>query len=205
MMDECVTSTLDLIAEYYDLLGLTLSNVMARNPDQIFPLLKGDHNHTDDLKHLADSLDLQSKAIKVTGNYPGLGPIHAMKFYSMAHSLDSFVRVGQELVHDFIGRNDYVGARDVIERNLMPTIMNLKLAGRIVPVRSQYAVVLAYCGAFDEADAEMARLTPYESRLNARGQRELQDQRALIAHLRLNPPPPQWQMPPQLSGPTAKQ
>jgi hypothetical protein len=99
----------------------------------------------------------------------------------------------------------YVGARDVIERNLMPTIMDLKLAGRIIPVRSQYAVVLAYCGAFDEADAEMARLTPYESGLNARGQRELQDQRALIAHLRLNPPPPQWQMPPQLSGPTAKQ
>ena len=97
MMDECVTSTLDLIAEYYDLLGLTLSDVMAQNPDKIFPLLNGDHNHTDDLKHLADSLDLQSKAIKATGNYPGLGPIHAMKFYSMAHSLDSFVRVGQEL------------------------------------------------------------------------------------------------------------
>lgn len=204
MMDECVTSTLDLIAEYYDLLGLRLSDVMAQNPDKIFPLLKGDHNHTDDLKHLADSLDLQSKAIKATGDFPGLGPIHAMKFYSMAHSLDSFIRVGQELVDDFIERNDYVGARDVIERNLMPTILGLKLAGRIIPVRGQYAVVLAYCGAFDEAEAEMARLTPYESGLDARGQRELRDQRALIAHLRLSPPPPQWQIPPRLSGSTAK-
>jgi hypothetical protein len=109
--------------------------------------------------------------------------------------------VGQELVDDFIGRNDYIGARDVIETNLMPTITGLKLAGRIIPVRSQYAVVLAYCGAFDAADAEMARLAPYEGGLDPRGQWELRNQRALIAHLRENPPPPQWRMPPKLGGP----
>ena len=201
MMDECVAGTLDLVVEYYDELGLRLSDVMGNNPDKIWPLLKGDHNHTDDLKHLADALDLQSKALKASRGNPGLAPIHAMKFYSMAQSLDSFVRVGQELVDDFIGRNDYIGARDVIERNLTPTITGLKLAGRIIPVRSQYAVVLAYCGAFDAADAEMARLEPYEGGLDARGRWELQNQRSLIAHLRENPPPPQWQMPSQLSGP----
>lgn len=201
MMDECVASTLDLIVEYYDALGLRLADVMGNNPDKIWPLLKGGNDHTDDLKHLADALNLQSKALKATGVSPGLAPIHAMKFYSMAHSLDSFVRVGQELVDDFIGRNDYIGARDVIETNLMPTITGLKLAGRIIPVRSQYAVVLAYCGAFDAADAEMARLAPYEDGLEPRGQWELRNQRALIAHLRENPPPPQWQMPPRLGGP----
>ena len=129
MMDECVSGTLDLVAEYYDVLGLRLADVMGNNPDKIFPLLKDDNDRTDNLKHLANSLDLQSKAVKATGNNPGLAPIHAMKFYSMAHSLNSFVRVGQELVDDFVGRNDYLGARDVIERNLMPTIMGLKLAG----------------------------------------------------------------------------
>jgi hypothetical protein len=201
MMDECIAGTLDLVVEYYDELGLRLSDVMGNNPDKIWPLLKGDHSHTDDLKHLADALDLQSKALKANGGNPGLAPIHAMKFYSMAQSLDSFVRVGQELVDDFIGRNDYIGARDVIERNLMPTITGLKLAGRIIPVRSQYAVVLAYCGAFDAADAEMARLEPYEGGLDARGQWEFRNQRSLIAHLRENPPPPQWQMPSQLGGP----
>lgn len=197
MVDECVAGTLDLIVEYYDELGLRLADVMGNNPDKIWPLLKGGNDHTDDLKHLADALDLQSKALKATGGNPGLAPIHAMKFYSMAHSLDSFVRVGQELVDDFIGHNDYIGARDVIETNLMPTITGLKLAGRIIPVRSQYAVVLAYCGAFDAADAEMARLAPYEGGLEPRGQWELRNQRALIAHLR----PPQWQMPPKLGGP----
>ncbi len=72
MMDECVSGTLDLIVEYYDVLGLRLADVMGNNPDKIFPLLKGDNDHTDDLKHLADSLDLQSKAVKATGNNPGL-------------------------------------------------------------------------------------------------------------------------------------
>lgn len=201
MMDECIAGTLDLIVEYYDELGLRLADVMGNNPDKIWPLLKGDQNHTDNLKHLADALDLQSKALKASGGNPGLAPIHAMKFYSMSKSLDSFVRVGQELVDEFIGRNDYIGARDIIERNLMPTITGLKLAGRVIPVRSQYAVVLAYCGAFDVADAEMARLKPYEGGLDSKGQWELRSQRALIAHLRKNPPPAQWQMPPQLGGP----
>ncbi|WP_220454540.1 ATP-binding protein [Ralstonia solanacearum] len=204
LMNECVTSTLDLVSEYYGVLGLTINDVMAQNPDRIFPLLRKGEDHSDDLKHLADALDLQSKAVRAMGKLPGLGPIHAMKFYSMAHSLDSFVRVGQELVDDFVGRNDYIGARDVIERNLMPTIIGLKLAGRVIPVRSQYAVVLAYCGAIDEAEAEMARLLPYESGLDEQGRLELQSQRALIAHLRENPPPPQWEMPPQLDGPIKK-
>lgn len=203
-MDECVIATLDLVSEYYGVLGLSVNDVMAKDPDKIFPILKEGENHTDDLKHLADALDLQSKALRAVGKNPGFGPIHAMKFYSMAHSLDSFVRVGQELVDDFIGHRDYIGARNVIETNLMPTILGLKLAGRVIPVRSQYAVVLAYCGAFAEADAEMARLLPYESGLDENGQRELQNQRAYITYLRNNPPPPQRKMPAQLSGPAAK-
>lgn len=50
----------------------------------------------------------------------------------------------------------------------------------------------------------MARLLPYESGLDEHGQRELQNQRAFIAFLRDNPPPPQREMPAQLSGPAAK-
>lgn len=198
MLDDCVTVTLDLIVEYYDLLGITPADVMGKNPDKIFPRLKSDHNHTDDLKHLADSLSLQANAIKSMGDHPGLAYIHALKFYAMAHSLDSFIRVGQDLVDDFVQRHDYIGARDVIERNLMPTILRLKLVGRVIPIRSQYAVVLAYCGDFDAAEAEMGCLLPYESGLNLHGQKELQDQRALIAELKRSPPPLQWQIPQQL-------
>ena len=54
----------ELIREYYDVLGLTLKDVVRKNPDQIWPLLEKGKNHTDDLKHLADALDLQVKALR---------------------------------------------------------------------------------------------------------------------------------------------
>jgi hypothetical protein len=74
----------------------------------------------------------------------------------------------------------------------------MKMMGHIVPVRSQYAVVLAYFGTFGDAEAEMVRLNPYESGLNDSGRIELQEQRGLIAQLKRRAPAPQWQfrMPP---------
>jgi hypothetical protein len=81
----CSSATLDLISEYYDVLGLTLSDVMGNNPDKIWPLLGGNEgSRSDDLKHLADSLELQAKAVKAGDGHPGLAEIHALKFYSMA-------------------------------------------------------------------------------------------------------------------------
>jgi uncharacterized protein YchJ len=70
-----------------------------------------------------------------------------------------------------------------------------KMVSHIVPIRSQYAVVLAYCGDHDAAAAEMARLAPYEAGLVREGQHELIQQRRLIARLRREAPPPQWQFP----------
>jgi hypothetical protein len=193
--EPCLEITRELIPEYYTLLGLTPAQVVGNNPDKILPLLKKRDDLTDDLKHLADTLDLQAMAINRLGRPSGLERIHAMKFYSMAHALDSYVRVGQDLVDEFVGRADYIGALDVFERNLLPMILGLKMASHIIPVRSQYAVVLAYSGRFEAADAEMARLAPCESGLSEEGRTELQRQRRLIARMKLDAPPPQWQIP----------
>jgi hypothetical protein len=193
--ESCLEITSQLIPEYYGLLGLTLGQVTGNNPDKIFPLLKRGEDHTDDLKHLADTLELQAMALNRLGRMSGLARIHAMKFYSMAHALDSFVRVGQDLADEFVSRADYAGALDVFERNLLPTILGMKMVSRIIPVRSQYAVVLAYSGNFAAAEAEMARLAPYEGGLEEEARAELQRQRRLIARLKLEAPPPQWQIP----------
>ncbi|HEX3664968.1 MAG TPA: SEC-C metal-binding domain-containing protein [Rhizomicrobium sp.] len=193
--EECVEETSELIEEYYDVLGLTFSDVMGNNPDKIWPILKKGKDHTDDLKHLADCLDLQSTAADLAGLVSPFGRIHAVKFYSMANAVDSLVRVGQDLADQFVGRKDYIGAREVMERNVIPNVTGLKLTGRMVPVRSQYAVILAYCGDFTSAEREMAALAPYESGLSAEGRNELKEQRALIARMRIIPPKPQWQMP----------
>jgi hypothetical protein len=115
-------------------------------------LPKGRDN-TDDLKHLADTLDLHAQALQRSGQSSPLARIHAMKFNELARAPQSVIRVGQDLVDDFCVHHDFEGARDVIEKSLLPTIQALNLVSWVVPVRSQYAVVLAYSGQFDAARA----------------------------------------------------
>ena len=186
-----------LILEYYDLLGLSPEQVMGRNADALRPLLAKTSTQTDDLKHLADTLDLHAQVVIAQGNLAPFARIHALKFYDLARAPDSMIRVGQDLVDEFCMRQDFEGARELIETNLLPIIRNLKLAGRVVPVRSQYAVVLAYCGDFAGADAEMARLSPYLAGMDERGRGELLDQKQLIAQLkRFGSPPSRRATPP---------
>jgi SEC-C motif len=122
--------------------------------------------------------------------------MHAIKFYAMSNALDSLVRVGLDLADEFVARNDYIGARDVIERNVLPNVIGHKMVERVVEVRSYYAVILAYCGEHEAAAAEMARLAPYEAGLPPAGQEGLRGQREIVARLRVVPPPPQWVFPP---------
>lgn len=193
--EHSATETLTLIQEYYDILGIELEDVIGQNPDKIWPLLKKGPDFADNLKHLADCIDLNSKVVNALGRSSPFGRIHAMKFYQMANAPDSFLRLGQELVDEFIERNDFINARQIIETHLLPGVYRLKMLGRVIQIRSQYAVVLAYCGDFDAAEAEMNRLAPYEAGLDVKGQWELRNQRELIAELRQKGPPPQW-MPP---------
>lgn len=193
---DCVAVTSRLIAEYFDVLGLEMKDILQKNPHEIFPLLKKGVDHLDDLKHLADTLDLHATALDKSGRDSGLARIHAIKFYSMANALDSVIRVGQDLADEFVARNDYIGARDVMERNILPNVVEHKMVRHIVPVRAQYAVILAYCGEHAAADAEMRRLAPYEAGLEEGVRADLQNQKMLISRLRSAPPSPQWQMPP---------
>ena len=192
MYDECAEEMKQLIPEYYAKLGITPADIFMKNPDKIQPLLPKGRDIRDDVKHLADCMDLLAKALNSMGKESGLLRINAMKFYSLANAVDSHFRVGQELVDEFIGRRDYIGARQTIETNLIPHIAKLKLASRVIPVRSQYAVVLAYCGDFAAADQEMARLAPYEEGMDERGKWEIQNQRRMIDRMRRVAPLPQW-------------
>ena len=189
--DVAERETTALIQEYYDVLGIRPEDIFDRNPPEIHPLLPDGHDVPDDLKHLADCLDLLAAATKSGGGISSFGRLHAMKFYQLANAVDSLFRVGQELVDEFIERHDYVGARELIEQNLLPNVLQHRVLSRIVPIRSQYAVVLAYCGDFDAASEEMDQLWAYIDGLDEPGRRELRDQRDLIAKLRADGLPPQ--------------
>ncbi|MCF8869965.1 SEC-C domain-containing protein [Xanthomonas campestris pv. campestris] len=115
--------------------------------------------------------------------------IHAMKFYSMAGAIDSLIRVGQDLADEFIDRRDFPGARMVLEQYVMPVVVDNQLLNRHLDVRAQYAVVLAYCGLYSEAETEMGRIQAYEAGLSPEIRATLAGQRQLIAHIKANPIP----------------
>lgn len=189
-----------LVEEYYGLLGITPQQVMGRNSDALRPLLRRSPTQVDDLKHLADTLDVYAKALDAGGMFSPFVRIHSLKFYDLAQAPESLFRVGQDLVDQFIGRNDFVGALQFMDQTLLPLLHRWRLAEYLIPVRSQYAVVLAYCGHFSQAEAEMARLQPYEAGLDTRGRGELRDQGSLIAQLRRYGAPPQWTPPEGFEG-----
>lgn len=184
-----------LISDYYTLIGLTPEIVMGKNAPELSPMLKTG-TEIDDVKHLADALDVLAKALDAQGEFSAFARIHALKFYDLARAPDSLFRVGQDLVDQFISKRDFDGALNTMESIVLPLLQQWKLADYLISVRSQYAVVLAYCERYDDAEAEMARLKGYESSLEPLAKKELEDQNELISRLRIFGPPPKW-LPPQ--------
>ena len=175
-----VATASELIEEYYGELGITPGDVMGRNAPELRPLLPTDRDITDTLKHLADTLDLLAQATGRMGERSVMARVHAMKFYDLAHAFDSLVRVGLDLVDEFVWVNDFIGARQILERNLFPTMQRVGLASRVLETRALYAVVLAYCGDHQAAAEEVALLRPFEEAM-APGHREaFQDQKRII-------------------------
>ena len=184
-----------IVREYYELISLTSAKVMGNNAPELAQMIKKGTD-VDDIKHLADSLDVLAKASDAMGELLPFARIHALKFYELARAPESLFRVGQDLVDQFIVMRDFNGALQIMETIILPQLREWKPADYMITVRSQYAVVLAYCTRFSDAEAEMARLEPYKAGLPALVQNELESQRQLIAQLREYGPPPQQVPPP---------
>lgn len=189
----------ELIKEYYGELGIGPEDVIGRNAPQLWPLLPTGRDITDTLKHLADTLDLLAQATGSKGMRPAAARIQAMKFYQLANAFDSLLRVGLDLVDDFVWVNDFICARQILEQNLFPILQKVGLASRVLETRALYAVVLAFCGDHQAAANEVMRLTPFEEAM-APGHREaFQDQKRIIERARLFGGPPQREV--QISAP----
>jgi AAA domain len=181
---EAESAARELVEKYFDLLGLTPLDIFGLSNQKIAEKLEPTETLNSDLKHLADSLDVVARATNAQGRDSGLARVHAAKFYGLANAVDSFIKVNQDLVDEFVGRSDYIGARQVIEEHLLPMVVGHRVLDKIVSVRSQYAVVLGYCGEYDAADAELARLDPYRPGLTPIQRAEIDNQLELVARLR---------------------
>lgn len=175
----------DLVNEYYGELGITPEVVIGRNAPQLRPLLPVGRDLTDTLKHLADTLDLLAQATGRKNRGSKMARIHAMKFYELANAFDSLVRVGLDLVDEFVWVNDFIGARQILEHNLFPILQGVGMASRVLETRALYAVVLAYCGDHQAAAEEVAKLRPFEQAMAPEHREAFQNQKRLIEGVRL--------------------
>lgn len=147
--------------EYFDVIGIEPTDVLFANLPELAAKIGDLVDKGDDLKHLADCLDLQAKALLESGQESRFCRIHAHKFYLLAEALSSAMRVGQDFVDECLRvRSDPKGARMFLENTLLPVVRERRLLDYLVPVSCQYAVVLAYCGEGKSARhtlSEMAR------------------------------------------------
>ena len=176
-----------VVAENYEVLGITPEQVIGLKQHELFALVHRPDIDYHDLKHMADALELLAMVTKARGRTEMFARIHAMKFYGLVDAVDSLVRVGQDAADDFVFVHEFDGAREVLEQHVLPTVIKANMLDRIVGVRSQYAVVLAYCGDVDAAEREMARLDPYAPGFSAQQAKEISDQKALISRQRVKP------------------
>lgn len=180
-----------VIDETFAVLGIRPEQVVGAKNAALWALINKPGLDHADIKRLADALELKAMVAGRMHLFVPLARIHAMKFYNMAGAIDSLIRVGQDLADEFVARHDFVGARAILEQHVMPVFVDNQLLNRNLDVRAQYAVVLAYCGNYSEADREMERLQPYAAGLAPLARMTLANQRQLIAEIKANPIP-QW-------------
>lgn len=78
-----------------------------------------------------------------------------------------------------LAMGDLLEARGFMEQTLIPTVADLRLTEYLVPVRAQYAVILAYDGEIEQARAEITTLRSFRA-TSPHAQAELQNQAGLI-------------------------
>lgn len=174
-----------VIQQYYEVLGITPAQVVGKNPDVLWTVIKSHPDVHEDLKHLADALELYAITRQAQGLKTPLARIHAMKFYNMINAYDSMVRLGQDAADEFVELKDYEGAKEVMEQHVLPVITHAGLVTKMVQVRSHYAVILALGGDHQSAEIEMKRLEPYWDGLDEHQRRELTNQSEQIEFLAL--------------------
>ena len=136
----------------------------------------------EELKRFADTLALQARILVELRFAPGLLHMWAHKLYVLAHALTSAVTAGMEVVDEMLTLlNDAPAARQFMEDVLLPAVAEFRLLGHVLDVRATYAVVLAYCGAIDEARQTIQSLSTFRVSPSMRSQ--LDNQQALIERI----------------------
>jgi hypothetical protein len=182
-LPEAETITKELVAEYFDVLGLGPEDVVLQNIRDIQKKVSKSADLPDDLKRVADTLELHALVLQRRGLPTSLVRFQAFKFFVMGGAITSVIRIGQDFVEDCLReQGDAETAREFMEKHLLPHLNETKLFGHLVSVQAQYAVVLAYCGEVEAARKLMASLEPYVKAW-PQGSMEFRNQDCLIEEI----------------------
>ncbi|MEH6629611.1 MAG: SEC-C metal-binding domain-containing protein [Halopseudomonas aestusnigri] len=150
-----------LILEFFKTIGISEEDIIGKRPVELKVIIpKG--TDQDDLKRLADCLGLWAGIVVKMGESPLLRRISAMKIYGLVAAARSVVDTGLEAVDDFLEiMAEPIFARKMMEEYVLPTLKENQLTDRILPVRSHYAVVLAWNKEVKAALQEIEALKEY--------------------------------------------
>lgn len=181
----------EVIRAYFERLGTSAEEVAGKSQRELWDSLDARARESEDVKHLADALELLALAQEKAGQRVGLARIHAMKFFALAGAYESLIRAGQDAADDFVRRREYQGAKEVMEQHVLPHVRELRMASKLLDASTQYAVILAYCGQIEDAEAQMARVEGLLPGASTEMQAQVATQKRLIEEVRRLGPPRQ--------------
>ena len=169
----------ELADEYLKELGLTQASLLGRQPAQLAENIRDHHLRDVELRHAADAMHVF--ALTLRGRERTMKLIQAAKLYTLADALMSALRVSQDAVDAFLEYGDAIGARQMMEQHVLPSLKQSGLLEKHVDVVAQYSVILAYTGDIADARQLMESLDIYEIDESLR--KQLVGQRQIIENV----------------------
>lgn len=144
--DEVIRVTRDIVSGYHARLGITISDYRSKSVQDIWKSLVNYDDMSDDLRRLADAINLICLANQQCGRYDPQVRIQACKFYEISNSPSSTIECLRNVVDDFMAVGLPREAKIFMNEFVFPVIDKVGMVEKVLPARAHYAYVLWKCG-----------------------------------------------------------
>jgi hypothetical protein len=147
------------LTEYGEVLGISVArDLRGTLLPHIIAALGPNIEEIDEIKRFADCFDLRARSLKeLKEPYTNMF-LYAHKLYVLSNSPSSAVKAGMDFVFSLVESNAVDVAKTFMENMLIPLVESHQLLENVIPIQSEYAVVLAYCGEVDKAKSVINQL-----------------------------------------------
>jgi hypothetical protein len=149
----------ELVTEYGEVLGISVArDLRGTLLPHIIAALGPNIEEIDEIKRFADCFDLRARSLQeLKEPYTNMF-LYAHKLYVLSNSPSSAVKAGMDFVFSLVESNAVDVAKTFMENMLIPLVESHQLLENMIPIQSEYAVVLAYCGEVDKAKSVINQL-----------------------------------------------